>query len=327
MVVVALLTFASVYVIAAHRDSPSVSSSPRPSPTSLASVPDVAGVPDVSIDVLPISGVNPWRINSISNRQLAQCLTHERIDFIGVNSREYVNNILGAHASVSWISGVIAPPDYLTSAIQLCAAGADRTSEAIGVNVGDFFDASATMAASGRVRSYATAARADQWGTTGIPAVMILAFWTQPGAPMMSPSPASVVAARGVALYKLAALGIANPAVVSCRVIRERPGAKVPSEVEALIKARYAKLAPITILSKYTAQVDLRAESVTPHICVYSDGRQVAYTGKVPTLATQAIELDVHHAPWPPTENVENFVMLAKIPTKGWVVINEGTAP
>lgn len=323
VVVVSLLAFAIVNVLSSNRKGHSINAST----STVTKVPDVAGVAETSIDVLPISGGHPWRINSNSNLELAQCLTRERINFTGVHTRDFVNGVAGARANVSWISGVIAPPNYFTSAIQFCLTGADRTSDAIGVNAGDFFDASATVTAKGRIRSYATAARADEMGTTGIPGIMVLAFWTAPGAPLISPSPASVIAARAIALYKLAAMGVNEPEVVACQGGAERSIAKAPPEVVTLINGRYAKFAPVTILRKFTAVVDVRSESATPHICIYSDGRQVAYTGKVPTSATQAIEVAVHHAPWPPTENVLNFVMLAKIPTKGWIVIDEGTAP
>lgn len=321
VVVAALLVFSILYVIAASHNGHSASASPSTSTST--NVPDVRGVADVSIDAIPISGGHPWRINSNSNQELAQCLTRERINFTGVHTRDYVNGVLGARASVSWISGVIAPPEYFTSAIQLCLTGVVRTSDATGANAGDFFDASATMVTNGRIRSYATAARANQMGTTGIPGTMILAFWTQPDAQLISPSPASVMAARAIALYKLAALGVNEPDVVTCPTVAERPITKVPPAVLTIIKAKYAKLAPVKILYQYTAVVDVRAESVTPHICLYSDGRQVAYSGKVPTSATQALVVDVQHAPSPPTESVENFLMLAKIPTQGWIIVDE----
>ncbi|OIQ63510.1 hypothetical protein GALL_549500 [mine drainage metagenome] len=175
------------------------------------------------------------------------------------------------------------------------------------------------MAISGLNRSYATAAKVD--------AKMLLTFWTQPGAPAISPSPANAMGFRALALYELAAMGVTNPEVIACPSTAVGPVVKVPPEVIAIIKVRYAKLAPLRISNQWSNAVDVKAESVTPHICVYADGRQVSYYGKVPTNATQAISVLVDHAPWPITGGTNTFVRLALIPNQGWIVIDEGSSP
>lgn len=321
LVVASLLTFVVLNVLSSNRNNHSVSASPHPTASTSTStspdVPDVPGMPVVSVDAIPTSGGNLWRIASDSNKELVRCLTQERIIFIGLHTLDYANDIPGAKASVSWVTGVINPPEYFTSAIQHCATGADHASNLTELTPDGSVTSptSETIATNGSLRSYATA--------TGINGTMLLTFWTQPGVPVITPSPANAIAFRAVALYKLAALGVTDPEVVPCQIVRERPIAKVPSEVGALIKTRYAKLAPVKILYQYAQEVDIRAESVTPHICVYSDGRQVAYAGKVPTSATEAIQVDVKHAPSPPTESVESFLTFAKIPGQGWIIVDE----
>ncbi|GEM_PF-3598786 len=317
-----LLAFIVLHGIATNRhiSSSDIKASARPS-SSVSSVSDVSGVVEVPVNVIPTSEGHLWHIASNSNVELAQCLIQGRISFTGLHTLNYANDIPGAQASVSWITGVIAPPDYFTSAIQHCMTGADHPSNLTELTPGDSVTSptSETSATNGSLRSYATAASVN--------GMMLLTFWTQPGAPVISPSPANAMGFRAVSLYKLAAAGAQSPEVVACQMVRERPIAKVPPEVEALVNARYAKLAPIKILYQYAGVVDVRAESVTPHICIYSDGRQAAYTGKVPASATEAIEVDVQHAPSPPTGTVETFLMLAKIPNQGWVVVDEGSSP
>ncbi|OIQ65804.1 hypothetical protein GALL_526350 [mine drainage metagenome] len=318
LVVVAALVFALLNVFSSNRNSRSVSASPHPSTSTNTSppIPDVLGMPVVPVDAIPTVGGHVWRIVNDSNKELARCLTSERINFVGIHTLEYANDIPGAQASVSWITGSNAPSGYFTSAIQQCTIGADQPRDLTELTPDDSVTSptSETMATNGSLRSYATG--------TSINGTMLVAFWTQPGAPVISPSPANAIAFRAVALYKLAALGVMNPEVVACKMVAERPIVKTPPEVAALIKAKYADLAPVTILSKYTGAVDVRAESVTPHICVYSDGRQVEYSGKVPTSATEAIVVGVQHASRPLTGGTDSFVTAAKIPTSGWVIVD-----
>jgi hypothetical protein len=292
--------------------TPSAGVSVDPNPTISAFV------SDVPVGAIPTTGIQDWRVASNSNRQLAQCISDQRINFAQVRSLNYTNGVPGAQASVSWIGGINAPPDYFTSAIQHCAAAADQPT-----NLTEMFpgagEASAMMSLKGNVRSYATAASVD--------GLMALAFWTQPDAAELSPSPASSMAARAIALYKSSRLGVRDPKVMECPIVRERPIVPLPAEVGALIRTKFAALAPIRILDKYTSSIGIQAESVTPHICLYSDGRQVEYAGKVPTTATEAVMADVGHAPDPVFGNNETFVWWAKIPNRGWILFDEGTAP
>lgn len=309
-----LLILAIIYVVASNRNGTPSNISPTPSASVNTNVSDVPGVIEVPVDAIPTSEGHLWRISSDSNRQLAQCFTRERITFTGLHTLNYANDIPGAQASVSWVTGVIAPSNYFSSAVQLCVTGADRTSDLTELTPGGS-SASATTATNGPTRGYATA--------TGVDGMMLLTFWTQPGAPAIAPSPANVMGFRALALYKLAKMGVKVPEVVACQMVAERPIARVPSEVLAMIKAKYANLAPISILSQITGVVDVRAESVAPHLCLYSDGRQVAYVGKVPTSATQAIEVAVKHQPDRVAGGTNSFVMFAKIPTKGWIIVDE----
>ncbi|HUW77967.1 MAG TPA: hypothetical protein VMV52_04375 [Candidatus Nanopelagicaceae bacterium] len=305
-----LLVILVVYLIGFNRNDSLTRTSPSPTISSY-----VANVP---VGAIPTSGGYLWRVASNSNQQTAQCLTKQRIRFGEVRTLNYTNDVAAAQANVSWIQGVNAPPDYLTSALQFCLAGSDQARESIGVNAGNF-DASSTTAAEGDIYSYATA--------TSVDGLMVLTFWVQPGASMMSPSPASVMAARAVAQYKLAQEGVSNPEVVACHSVGPLPKAKIPPEVMNLLEAKYEKLAPYKILSQYTVAVDVRAESVTPHICVYSEGQQIAHYGVVPATATQAIEVSTEHAPWPPTFERTSIVVVAKTPTEGWKIVSEGTSP
>lgn len=300
--------------MASNRSGTSATTSATPSASVNTNVPDVPGVIEVPVGAIPTSEGHLWRITSDSNKQLAQCFTREKIIFTGLHALNYANDIPGAQASVSWVTGVIAPPNYFSSAVQLCMTGGDRTSDLTGLTPGDP-GASATTATNGPTHSYAT--------STSVDGMMLLTFWTQPGAPVMSPSPANVMGFRAVALYKLAIMGVKMPEVMACQMVAERPIAKVPSEVLTLIKDKYADLAPVSILSQITGVVDVRAESVAPHICLYSDGRQMAYVGKVPTSATQAIEVAVKHQPDRVTGGTNSFVTFAKIPTKGWIIVDE----
>lgn len=316
LVVVSALVFALFNVFSSNRNSHSVSASPHSSTSTNTSppVPDVLGMPVVPVDAIPTSGGHVWRVVDDSNKELAQCLTSERINFVGIHTLDYANDVPGAQASVSWITGFNAPSGYFTAAVQHCVIGVDRPRELNEYAPGDF-DNSESMAITGLNRSYATAAKVD--------VKMMLTFWMQPGAPSIAPSPANAMGFRALALYKLAAMGVMNPEAVACKMVAERPIVKTPPEVATLINAKYANLAPVTILSKYTGAVDVRAESVTPHICVYSDGRQVEYTGKVPTAATEAIVVGVQHVPRPLTGGTDSFVTAVKIPTKGWVIVDD----
>jgi hypothetical protein len=92
-------------------------------------------------------------------------------------------------------------------------------------------------------------------------------------------------------LTELAAQGVKAPKAVACQLPRDRKVTKIPEAVYALIQANFANLKPVSISSQCALAVDLKSESVTPHICHYSDGWEYALTGSVPNTATAAIEL------------------------------------
>lgn len=311
VVVSSLLVITVVYLVGSNRNAGSISASPHPTIN--------VNVSDVPVDAIPAFSGHMWRIASDSNKQFVQCFTAQKIKFAQVRTLNYRNDIPDAQANISWIQGINAPPDYFTLATQHCLAGAGQVSNSIGVNTGNFSDLSALTATNGSNFSYATAVSADN--------MLVLTFWMQPSAPVMSPSPASVMAARAIALYNVAKMGVRDPKIVSCQYVAQRPKAKVPSELLTLVNAHYAKLAPVTVLGKLTGVVDVSAESTAPHICVYSDGVQVAHSGKIPPAATAAISVAVEHAPDPVTSNVFNTLLLARIPNKGWVTVDEGTSP
>jgi hypothetical protein len=308
-----LLVGLVVYLIGFDRNVPLAGTSPNPSPTINAYV------SNMPVNAIPTSGGHLWRVASNSNKQVAQCLTAQRINFSQVRTINYVNDVPGAQANVSWIQGFNAPPDYFTSALQLCLAGSGHAKDSIGVNVGNFNSPSATTSTKGETYSYATA--------TGVDGLMVLTFWVQARASVISPSPASAMAARTVALYRLAQIGVTDPKIVACHSLGPLPAAKILPAVMILIQARYEKLAPYRIESQYARVVDVRAESVTPHICIYPAGQQIAYHGNVPATATQAIQLLIKHAPDPLAFERTSVVVVAKMPNSGWAIVSEGTGP
>jgi hypothetical protein len=145
------------------------------------------------------------------------------------------------------------------------------------------------------------------------------------------------IATSGVLL--LAAVLSAAPPVVArepsgdvvapCSTFGDWPTTKVTPGVRATVMAYYRArdLLPATIDKnrQYVLDVDAQREGV--HSCANPDGTVSQYAGNVPTGATAAVMVYVHHQPYPETEAPANFVTLARSPGRAWRVVGEGTGP
>lgn len=130
-----------------------------------------------------------------------------------------------------------------------------------------------------------------------------------------------------VALKELAAIGVTNPLIVRCPNPGSGKTVTVPNEIRRLVTKLYAKLAPAVIYKNRAWAIDIRAESTTPHICIFSWGALQARNGSVPPNATRAIEVGVQHALDPVFGGDFGFVVFAYIPSSGWKIVNWGTGP
>jgi hypothetical protein len=98
-------------------------------------------------------------------------------------STTYANDVIGAHAGVFWLKGLLGPPDFYTSALQPCFARVEKGGEIIDTST---IDNAASTGTKGQVRSFAAA---QENGGVLAEGVILLAFWVQPGAPETSTSP------------------------------------------------------------------------------------------------------------------------------------------
>ena len=87
------------------------------------------------------------------------------------------------------------------------------------------------------------------------------------------------------------------------------------------------KLSLIEIYKNQEQVMDVKLWTVGIHPCLNPGGPSGAYVGAVPKNAKSAVQIYVYHKPYPVVENSWHFLMLAKLPTKGWVVVSESTGP
>jgi hypothetical protein len=102
----------------------------------------------------------------------------------------------------------------------------------------------------------------------------------------------------------------------------------VEKAVRAAVVKYYAikKLGPITIYKNREQVVEVKLWTVGVHWCLNAPGSKGAYVGAVPKAALSAVEVYVFHKPYP-NPVAQNFLMLAKMRVKGWIVVAENTSP
>ena len=102
----------------------------------------------------------------------------------------------------------------------------------------------------------------------------------------------------------------------------------VEKAVRAAVVKYYAikKLGPITIYKNREQVVEVKLWTVGVHWCLNAPGSKGSYVGAVPKAALSAVEVYVFHKPYP-NPVASNFLMLAKMRVKGWIVVSENTSP
>lgn len=138
----------------------------------------------------------------------------------------------------------------------------------------------------------------------------------------------------GVALLLSLSVGLfllpaTPPSLPDCSKINDGLLKPVEKEVRAAVLKYYQtqKLTPIRIDNDQERVMDVKLWTIGTHSCLNPDGGSGAYVGAVPKNAKSAVQLHVYHKPYPVTQNSWSFVMLAEVPTKGWIVVSEGTGP
>lgn len=87
------------------------------------------------------------------------------------------------------------------------------------------------------------------------------------------------------------------------------------------------KLAPVYIYLNREQVKEVKLWTVGVHSCLNAPGSKGAYVGAVPKTALAAVEVYVHHKPYQDMPVATNFLVVAKTPTKGWVVVAENSSP
>jgi hypothetical protein len=87
------------------------------------------------------------------------------------------------------------------------------------------------------------------------------------------------------------------------------------------------KLSPIKIYKNQEQVMDVKLWTIGIHPCLNPGASSGAYVGAVPKNAKSVVKIYVYHKPYPAVPNSWHFLMLAKLPTKGWVVVSESTGP
>ena len=102
----------------------------------------------------------------------------------------------------------------------------------------------------------------------------------------------------------------------------------VEKEARAAAVKYYAfkKLGPITIFKNREQVIDVKLWTVGVHECLNPGVGNGGYRGAVPKTALSAVEVYAFHKPYP-NPVAWNFLVLAKMRTKGWVVVAENKSP
>ena len=103
----------------------------------------------------------------------------------------------------------------------------------------------------------------------------------------------------------------------------------VGAQVRATVTTFYARqhLTPVTFVKNRETIVKVAWQWPGVRHCTNPGGGQGAYVGHVPKNATAAVLVMVTHKPYPVTQAATHFLMVARIPAKGWRVVSEGTGP
>ena len=114
-----------------------------------------------------------------------------------------------------------------------------------------------------------------------------------------------------------------------CPVIENGTVKPVTAEVLAVVTQYYAAkhLTPITIYKNEETVLDVKEQSAGVHSCQNPGDGIGQYAGAVPLTATAAVMVYVKHQPYPEMPISSNFITLAQLPDKGWVVVDESTGP
>ncbi len=137
-----------------------------------------------------------------------------------------------------------------------------------------------------------------------------------------------------VALTLCISIGFASAPIFAtvlpnCSIIWSGKYKPVEKNVRAAAMKYYAtkKLGPITISLNREQVVDVNLWSVGVHRCLNPGAGNGAYTGAVPKSALAAVKIYVSHKPYPGNPVASNFLVLAKMPVKRWIVVAENTSP
>ena len=120
-----------------------------------------------------------------------------------------------------------------------------------------------------------------------------------------------------------------SPSLPDCSKVYIGPFNPVEKEVHTAALKYYQakKLSPIKIYGNREQVMDVNLWTVGIHPCSSGGASSGAYVGAVPKNAMSAVQIYVSHKPYTAVPNSSHFLMLAKVPTKGWVVVSEGTGP
>ena len=137
-----------------------------------------------------------------------------------------------------------------------------------------------------------------------------------------------------VALILSMSIGFSSPPLLAASLpncSRSFGGIMKPVEkaVHAAVVKYYAikKLGPITILKNREQVKEVKLWTVAVHWCLNAPRSKGEYVGAVPKAALSAVEVYVNHKPYSGTPVAANVLMLAKMRTKGWIVVAENTSP
>ena len=138
----------------------------------------------------------------------------------------------------------------------------------------------------------------------------------------------SVTAVNDVGTSVAATSSSVTPNYAACVAFSNLPARPVSAEVLATLTAYYTAnhLTPISIVGNSERVLTVAEQTIGVHHCTNADGSVASYTGMVPADAIGAVEVEVHHQPYPVTGGSISFAVLAQT-TAGWKVVNEGTGP
>lgn len=276
----------------------------------------------IRADALPVVAGHKWRLSSKSNSILLHCLVkYGVVSEFHLRTQQYVNDAAKSYAFISYAEKLTARPTDLAFLLQTCLNSVENPTEvnyssAAGVGA---FDSDAFMGVNKGIRSYSTA--------TLYEGVMVLTYWAQAGVPILKSPPSTEMTDRVIALEELAAIGVTNPYTVHCPSPGSGKTVAVPKGIKEQVAKLYAHLAPAVIYKNHVWELDIRAESTVPHICIFSWGALQARSGAVPPNATRAIEMGVQHAPDLVFGGDFGFVTFAYIPGRGWKKVSMGSGP